>query len=107
MPVLYAFTAKKLNKMEKKYGVEFDDSEISFITMYLATIYEENNHRKELNILLVCSYGIASSGILKSRLISKIPGINIIGPMEVNKYKDYIKNNNVDMIITTINIDFD
>ena len=54
MPVLYAFTAKKLNKMEKKYGVEFDDSEVSFITMYLATIYEENNHRKELNILLVC-----------------------------------------------------
>ena len=105
MPVLYAFTAKKLNKMEKKYGVEFDDSEVSFITMYLATIYEENNHRKELNILLVCSYGIASSGILKSRLISKIPGINILGPMDINEYKNHIKENNVDMIITTINLD--
>lgn len=107
MPVLYAFTAKKLQKMEKKYNVLFDESELSFIAMYLATIYEENNHRKELNILLLCSYGIASGGILRNRLTSKIPSTNIIGPLNIDDYKAYIEDNKVDLIISTMKINID
>lgn len=105
MPVLYAFTAKKMKEIQSAYNVEFDDSEISFITMYLATIYEENNQHKELSILLVCSYGIASSAILKSRLVSKIPGINIIGSIDVKQYYSYIKEHKVDIVISTVELE--
>lgn len=105
MPVLYAFTARKLRNIQNKYNVEFDDIEISFITMYLASIYEVNSNRENIRILLVCNYGMASSAILKSRIESKISGVELFGPVNIDAAKECISGNSIDMVVSTISID--
>ena len=84
MPVLYAFTSKKLKAIQDEYGVEFDDTETSFITMYLTTIYEINTQKRNVSALVVCSYGMASSSIIKNRLSARISGIDIYGPLNIS-----------------------
>ncbi|MGM9959074.1 MAG: BglG family transcription antiterminator [Erysipelotrichaceae bacterium] len=105
MPVLYAFTTRKLKNIQKRYDVEFDDTEISFITMYLASIYEVNSCRENIRILLVCNYGMASSAILKSRIESRISGIELYGPVNIDAAKIYVENGSVDLVVSTVSID--
>ena len=37
---MYEFTKKELNVYETKYNLNFDQSEISYIALYLASIFE-------------------------------------------------------------------
>lgn len=104
MPVLYAFTSKKLRAIQDDYGVEFDDTEASFITMYLATIYEINTQRDNISILVVCSFGMASSSIIKNRLNNRISGVDILGPLNIDEAKRYLKEYEVDFVISTVDI---
>ena len=105
MPVLYAFTSKKLRAIQNDYGVEFDDTETSFITMYLATIYEINTQKDNISILVVCSFGMASSSIIKNRLNNRISGVDILGPLNIDEAKRYLKEHDVDLVISTVDID--
>lgn len=105
MPVLYAFTSKKLKAIQDEYGVEFDDTETSFITMYLTTIYEINTQKRNVSALVVCSYGMASSSIIKNRLSARISGIDIYGPLNISEARKYLKEHDVDFVISTVDID--
>lgn len=100
--LIYEFTRKQLNKIEKEYNVCFDENEIAYIAMYIASIYESSIKEKTLlNVLLICSFGLATSSILKTRILSFLPDCNIIGPMSLAEALEYLKVNNVDMVIST------
>ncbi|MDF2675183.1 MAG: hypothetical protein K0R09_3455 [Clostridiales bacterium] len=102
IPLIYAFTKKELLKCENKFHLEFDENEIAFIAMYIASAYENSfNIESKLTVLLVCSFGIATSSILKTRILQAIPECNIIGPLSERDAKEYLSNNEVNLIIST------
>jgi mannitol operon transcriptional antiterminator len=102
IPLIYEFTKKQLLKCEKKFNLEFDENEIAFIAMYIASAYEGSFKTKsKLTVLLVCSFGIATSSILKTRILQAIPECNIIGPLPERDAKDYVSKNEVNLIIST------
>ena len=100
--VIYEFTAKKLQMIEKMYGIEFDENEIAFIAMYIASIYQSNRKNKNmLNILVICSFGLATSSILKNRILATLPECNLLGPMSKAQAEDFLADHKVDMVIST------
>ena len=102
IPLIYAFTKKELFKCENKFHLEFDENEIAFIAMYIASAYENSfKIESKLTVLLVCSFGIATSSILKTRILQAIPECNIIGPLSERDAKDYLSKNEVSLIIST------
>lgn len=102
IPLIYEFTKKELRKCEKKFDVEFDENEIAFIAMYIASAYENNfKVESKLTVLLVCSFGIATSSILKTRILQAIPECKIIGPLSLKDAEEYLRKNEVSLIIST------
>lgn len=100
--LIYEFTSKELHKVEKKYNIEFDENEIAYITLYIASIYETSfKEISTVKVLLVCSFGLATSSMLKSRIIQSFPGFEILGPLSQNNAFSFLKKNNVDLIIST------
>ena len=102
IPIIYEFTKKELLKCEKRFNLEFDENEIAFIAMYIASAYE-NSFKTEsrLTVLLVCSFGIATSSILRTRISQAIPECKIVGPISEKDAEDYLKKNEVNLIIST------
>ena len=103
MPLIYEFTKKELLKCEKEFDIAFDENEIAFIAMYIASAYENSfKTESKLAVLLVCSFGIATSSILKTKILQAIPfECNIIGPMSERDADDYLSKNEVNLIIST------
>lgn len=104
IPLIFEFTKRELLMCEALDGIVFSENEIAYISMYLASAYEKSiNLYSKLNILLVCSFGLATSTILKTRILKIIQDCNIIGPLSESEAKTYINKNKVDLIICTGN----
>lgn len=100
--LFYEFTRKQLHQVEKNYDLIFDENEIAYIAMYIASIYETGSkNRNMVNVLLICSFGLATSSILKSRLSQFLPELAIIGPVSEKQSISYLENNEIDLIIST------
>lgn len=100
--VIYEFTAKKLKMIEKMYEIEFDENEVAFIAMYIASIYQSNSKNKNmLDILVICSFGLATSSILKNRILATLPECNLLGPMSKAQAEAFLSDHKVDMVIST------
>ncbi|MBB6625356.1 transcription antiterminator [Clostridium gasigenes] len=93
--------------IEEKYKYKLSDDELGYITLYVCAAIEKNKSSVvgvHKNILVVCSAGFATGRLLENKIKSKfnIDKINIIS---VHGIKDYIKNEKVDLIVSTINIE--
>ena len=108
IPLMYEFTKKQLLKCEDQYGLEFNENEIAYIAIYLTSAFEDSL-REEFNfkVLLVCSFGVTTSAILRSRIIQNIPEYNVIGPLNIKEAKEYLKENKVDLIVSTVDFHYD
>ena len=100
--LIYLYTKQQLLSQEEKYDVIFDENEIAYIAMYLASAFETSvKLDRKIKVLVVCSFGTTTSAILDSRLRQLITECEIIGPYSKSEADEYIKNNDVDLIITT------
>lgn len=93
--------------IEEKYKYKLSDDELGYITLYVCAAIEKKKSEvvsKRKNILVVCSAGFATGRLVESRIKSKfnVDKINIIS---VHGIRDYIKNEKVDLIVATINIE--
>ena len=102
LPLTYEFTKKQLLKCEEIYNISFSEDEISYIAMYMGSVYESSvKIDNNIKIMLVCSFGMTTSSILESRMKQMIPEYNFIGPFSKHEALKYLKNNQVDLIIST------
>lgn len=100
--VFYEFARKELSYIEQIYGLSFDENEISFIALYLASIFEAGTQNTlRVSILIVCTFGLATSSILKMRMEQMFGDCDIKGPYSRQEAQDYLKKNRVDLVITT------
>ena len=108
IPLIYEFTKKELINSEKIFGIEFDEKEIAYISMYISSIYENSLAiNTSIDVMLVCSFGLATSSILKSRIIPIMPNCKLIGPYGEKDAIEYCNQNSVDLIISTHDLSID
>ncbi len=84
------------------------DSEIAYITMHIVSSIERNVLlNNNINVVIVCPTGIGASAILATNIKSYFNSINIVDTVSVlDVDDDYIKSNEIDFIISTIDIEF-
>ncbi|MBZ4663589.1 MAG: modulated transcriptional regulator, MtlR family [Caloramator sp.] len=105
---IFQICKQELNIFETYYNISFDEDEISYITMHVASSIERNNKPKKidnLKVIVVCSSGIGTAQMLSSRINKEFGFIDIVeqcSVMELNEEK--LKN--VDFIVSTIPINF-
>lgn len=96
-------TLKKIIlRITKKYNLkEISDDEIGYLTVYFQNTIEKII--KRLNVLIVCTTGIGTSHLLKTRIKKNFPILNIKGVIstsEIDKYQQL----DIDFILTTVNL---
>lgn len=102
LPLLYEFTKHLMIGIERRHGIAFNESELAYIAMYLETIYEASVSADiRLNVLFICSFGLASSVILKTRLQRILSECAMVGPCSMAEAASYLADNEVDFIIST------
>lgn len=102
--LMFEFTSGEMGKISQKYGISFDENEIAYIAMYLTSIYETSiKTNVSLDVLIVCSYGLATSAVLKLRLEQAFPDCNVWGPCSLDRVDEYLQTNNIDLIISANN----
>lgn len=95
--------AETLTKyIEDSIGIRLPEDEIGYIAIHFgAAIERMGNDFKVYDIVVVCSSGIGSSQMLLSKL-KKFPQLNIIKSCSIVELENVIKDNNIDLIISTI-----
>ncbi|CAG9296959.1 BglG family transcription antiterminator [Celerinatantimonas diazotrophica] len=89
------------NQFNKYKNISHD--EIGYLTLYFQYYYEQ--HLQSLNVVIVCSTGIGTSHLLKGRVIKSFPKWKIIDIIPFSKINEIQHIENIDLILTTINID--
>lgn len=102
IPLLFDFTKEQMKICQEQYKLEFDENELAYIAMYIASVYERSfNQVNKINVLIVCSFGTTTSAILKSRMQQLLPECSFFGPLSYIKANEYIPKHNIDLIIST------
>lgn len=102
IPLLYDFSRRQLARIERDYEIEFDENEVAYIAMYLDAIYETSvRDAVALNVLFVCSFGLASSSILVTRLSHVLVDCNVFGPLSADGAKEFLSTNEIDLVVST------
>lgn len=93
--------------LEDKLKVTFNEHEISYFTLFFASVIERNEKqvRRTPNVIIVCNAGISTSEILKSRLQSMFH-VNILGTFSVRNAALWLKEHYPDFIISTVPFQF-
>lgn len=88
----------------KKYQVMLSDDEISFITLYVVKAIEES--AKKSKVLLMCTTGIGTAQLLKTKLLKAIPNLNITDVISSYSYRQDMSkyDQEADVIISTVAI---
>ena len=100
--LIYLYTKQQLLSQEDKYDVIFDENEIAYVAMYLASTFETSlQFDMKIKVLIECSFGTTTSAILDSRIRQLITEYEIVGPFSTTETKKYLDKEKVDLIITT------
>lgn len=89
-------------EMSKLFNLsEINEDEIGFITLYFAQYLEENP--KYIDVLIVCTSGIGTSELLKSKISQKFKNINIVDVISTKQlYENPDTYRSIDLIISTV-----
>lgn len=88
----------------KKYGIQVSEDEISFITLYVVKAMEENARTNK--VLLMCTTGIGTAQLLRTKLLNAIPNLNITDIISSYSYRQDMEkyDEQADLIISTVAI---
>lgn len=100
---LFKAVKMSLNKTCERYHIPLlSDDEIGYIVIYFQNALEHEIQKKQ--VLIVCSTGIGTSHLLKTRVSRAFPKWNIIDVISSKNIKEYGFDVNIDVILTTVNI---
>ncbi|UTH12001.1 BglG family transcription antiterminator [Macrococcoides canis] len=84
--------------------VKLPESELGYIALHFQAAYERLKINNQKNIIIVCHLGIGISQMLKIKLEQKYSNIKVLGVIGLNDLPLYLENNEIDLIITTVEI---
>jgi activator of the mannose operon (transcriptional antiterminator) len=110
-----------LQEIKKEFSVMFDlvrnsfdaqkdfpvwqnisDDEISYIVVYFQAALEKQSSVKR--VLIVCSSGIGTSHLLKTRVKNAFPEWEIVNTVSANHITQALENEKIDLVLTTIHL---
>lgn len=104
-PEIIEVVEKSLTEIEKVSSRELSNIEIHFIVVYIvASIEKLKNQIKDINILIVCNEGIATSFLIKEKIKRIVPGTNQFIANKYN-YTSELERLNPDIIVSNITLD--
>lgn len=98
---MYAITSLASSIIESKLGLQINEDEIGYITIYFQAAVERNLNKK--NIVIVCSSGIGTAELIANRIARFFPQFNIKAVTSVVGLET-IDLDEVDYIISTVPI---
>jgi mannitol operon transcriptional antiterminator len=105
---VYKGVEKIVNVIKDRVNIEtIPDSEIAYITMHFASAIERILATDiNINVVVACPTGIGTSRFLVTKIEKKFHNINVLEAISSLKIdEEYLKNKDVDLIISTIDID--
>lgn len=79
------------------------DDEIGYIVLYIQNAIEKEEQSKK--VLIVCSTGIGTSHLLKTRVAKFFPKWTIVDVISAKEVKKYEANQSIDIVISTVRIE--
>jgi transcriptional antiterminator/mannitol/fructose-specific phosphotransferase system IIA component (Ntr-type) len=103
---LFYQVKETLKQVEEYVKTIFCDDEIAYFTLHFAAALERlsNQNSEPKKILLVCGTGNGSVHLLSSRLQSEF-SIELIGSVAYHQIKKAVRENVVDLIVSTVPLD--
>lgn len=102
IPLVYELTKQIVAKCEQRYGLHFAEDETAFIAMHIAAICEVNiGMRSDVDVLILCNFGLATSNVLKTRLLQMLPTCTIHGPLSTEEGLRHMDEHPPDLVIST------
>lgn len=89
--------------MEKEFNIEVNEEEISYIAIHFAVATQRIKKYKSKNVCIICHYGIGTGQLIAEKLKQTMSDINIVG-VYPTRYIDLALNDNVDLIISTVQL---
>lgn len=107
-PHIFSIAQKAVKHIENAIGLELPETEIGYLSILLISAMERicPPHRIIRNVIIVNDGGYETTALLKSRLSSNIPEIEVvdcIGPLEMLEKK--LSESEFDAIITTLDLE--
>lgn len=101
---MYEIVTNSMSMLMKKFFPKLiiTEDEICFVVLYFQAAYEKS--LESVNIIIVCSTGVATSQLLKRRVENKFPNWNIIDVLSAKNFKNYDLTD-VDLILSTIRLE--
>ena len=105
-PLIYDMGVAIAIEYERIFGYSLNDDEIGLIVLHLATAIEKLNEESyKIRCVVVCPIGVASSKLLKVKLLKLYSDIiEIVECISISKLES-IKDKNIDLIISTVPLD--
>lgn len=88
---------------ERELDVLFSDDEVSFFVLFFAAAFErrEKSTKRVARIIIVCSTGLSTSQILKSK-IESMYNVLVLGTYGVCEAEERLRENDIDFVISTV-----
>lgn len=101
---IYEITERSCDGLEKYFEFPIPESEFCFLTAHFASFLCKGTvANSEINVLIVCLNGRATSNLLKSEIENLYPNVNIAGVISSAEIENF--NKPYDCIISTLNLD--
>ena len=100
---IYQITKEVMQFFNPIVGKDIPEQEISFITLYFASILQDcslNFKRNQCKAVIVCQSGVGSSVILQKELKALFPDLSFLGPYSVSDLLQL--EDNFQLIFTTV-----
>ena len=105
-PQMYAQVKTAVLELKKKYYPKhfISEDELCYLCLYFQLALEPKTPRRR--VLLVCSTGIGTSHLLKKRVATVFPELEIVDVISLRQLKNRDVSD-LDLILTTVGLDFE
>ncbi|MFL8952222.1 BglG family transcription antiterminator [Helcococcus kunzii] len=103
-PDLYKIVKESIGEINKIANRKLNDTEISFILIYLiAAIEKQKNLIRNINLLIICAAGVGTSYFIKEKIKNVVPYANIYISNTQN-YRKFLDKENIDIVLSNVKI---
>lgn len=105
-PFMFDALVSVLSDMKKTLPYVLPEDEIAFLTLHFQASMERIKewNKRNIKMVIVCHMGIGVSEILRSRIVSNLSNITIVGTLPHNELTQFLRHNQVDFIVSTMDI---
>lgn len=108
--LFYTSIIKICDEIKNEFSLqEMPESEVAYITMHIVSAIEKNMMiNSKIKVVIACPTGIGTAALLATKVKSYFKNIDILETISILDINDeYLKKNNIDLIISTVDIDTD